>query len=92
VIQFVSDLRQVGGFSTGTPVYSNGEVNSIQHSVIKFVSDLRQTGVFLLVSSTNKTDCLDISEILLNVALNTLTLILYRFFIDVDMSFYGHKT
>jgi hypothetical protein len=42
VIKFVSDLRQVGGFSPGTPV-----------------------------SSTNKTDCHDITEILLKVALNT---------------------
>jgi hypothetical protein len=39
----VSDLRQVGGFSQGTPV-----------------------------SSTNKTDCHDIIEKLLKVALNTI--------------------
>jgi hypothetical protein len=43
--------------------------------VIKFVSDLRQVGV----SSTNKTDCHNItdyqlSDILLNVASNTITL------------------
>jgi hypothetical protein len=40
VIKFVSDLRQVGGFSLGSPV-----------------------------SSSNKTDCHDITEILLNVVL-----------------------
>jgi hypothetical protein len=43
--------------------------------VIKFVSYLRQVGVFLRgtpVSSTNKTDCHDITEILLKVALNTI--------------------
>ena len=54
-----------------------GEVYSIQHYVIKFVSDLWQVGGFLLsspLSSTNKTDCHDITEILLQVALNTITL------------------
>jgi hypothetical protein len=49
--------------------------------VIKFVSDLWQVGGFLwdlrFVSSTNKTDRHDITEILLNVALNTLTLTMY---------------
>ena len=50
---------------------------SIQHYVIKFVSDLRHVGGFLLgtpVSSTNNTDRHDIIEILLKVALNTITL------------------
>jgi hypothetical protein len=49
-----------------------GEVYSIQHYAIKFVSNLRQVGSFLpgtLVSSTHKTDCHDITEILLKVAL-----------------------
>jgi hypothetical protein len=42
--------------------------------VKKFVSDLRQVGGFLCipVSSTNKTDYHDITEILLKVALNTI--------------------
>jgi hypothetical protein len=56
--------------------YRSGEVYSIKHYVIKFVSDLRQVGSFLLgtpVSSTNKTDCHDITEILLKVALNIIT-------------------
>ena len=39
----------------------------------KFVSDLRQVGGFPRVSSTNKTYRHDISEILLEVALNTIT-------------------
>jgi hypothetical protein len=43
------------------------------HYVIKFVSDLRQVGGFLLVSSTNKTDRHDITEILLKVALSTIS-------------------
>jgi hypothetical protein len=40
----------------------------VQHYVIKFVSDLW----FSLVSSTNKTDRHDITEILLKVALNAI--------------------
>jgi hypothetical protein len=47
--------------------------------VLKFVSDLQQVGGFLLgtpVSSTNKTDRHDITEILLKVALNTITITL----------------
>ena len=53
----------------------HGEVYSIQHYVIKFASDLLQVGGFSLgtpVSSTNKTDRHDITEILLKVALNTI--------------------
>ena len=49
----------------------HGEVYSIQHYVIKFVSDLLQDGG-TLVSSTNKTDRHDITELLLKVALNTI--------------------
>ena len=44
-IRFVSDLRQVCGFFSGTPV-----------------------------SSTSKTDCHHITEILLKVAINTINL------------------
>ena len=51
---------------------------AIQHYVIKFVSDAQQVCGFLrqgtLVSSTNKTDRHDITEILLKGALNTITL------------------
>jgi hypothetical protein len=49
---------------SSNPVH--GEVYSIQHYVIKFVSDLRQVGRILkgtLVSSTNKIDRHDITEI-----------------------------
>ena len=52
----------------------HGEVYSIQHYVIKFVSDLRQVSGFTPdtpVSSMNKTDCHDVTEMLLKVALNT---------------------
>jgi hypothetical protein len=55
----------------------SGYVYSIQNYAIKFVSDLWQVGGFLRVlrvSSTNKTDRHDITEILLKVALNTITL------------------
>jgi hypothetical protein len=47
----------------------SGEVYSIQHYGIKFASDLRQIGGFLRcisVSSANKTDRNDITEILLS--------------------------
>jgi hypothetical protein len=61
-------------WSWSYPVF--GEVYSIPQYVIKFVSDLRQVGGFLdpctPVSSTNKTDRHDITEILLKVALNTI--------------------
>ena len=52
----------------------HGVVYSIQHYVIKFVSALRRSGT--PISSTNKADRHEIAEILLKVALNTLTLIL----------------
>ena len=59
----------------------SGEVYSIQHYVIKFVSDLRHAGRWISpgtpVSSTNKTDRHDIIEIFLNVALNTIALIIH---------------
>jgi hypothetical protein len=48
--------------------YVHGEVYSIQHYVIKFVKDLLHW--FSPVSSTNKNDRHDITEILLKVALN----------------------
>jgi hypothetical protein len=53
-----------------------GEVYLIQHSMIKFVSDLRQIGSFLWVlrfPPPIKSDHHDITEILLKVALNTIT-------------------
>jgi len=58
---------------------AHGQVYSIQHYVIKFISDLQPVQWFspgTQVSSTNKTDCHDIIEILLKVVLNTLTLTL----------------
>ena len=60
---------------SSNPVHD--EVYSILHYVIKIVSDLRQVGLWFssgtLVSSTNETDRhdIDIAEILLKVALNT---------------------
>jgi hypothetical protein len=59
VIKFVIDLWQVSGFLWVL-------------CVIKFVIDLRQVGGFLWVSSTNKTDCYEITEILLKVTLDTI--------------------
>ena len=53
------------------------EVYSIQHYVLKFVSQLRQVGGFLRVlqfPSLNKTDRHATADILLKVALNTITI------------------
>jgi hypothetical protein len=49
--------------------------------MIKFVSGLRQVGTS--ISSTNKTDRHHITEILLNVALNTITLTLIRKHLEI---------
>ena len=79
--------RMVVGFMTNYEIgayhhwscefeFRSDEVYSIQHCVIKFVSDLRQVGIFFLVlrvSSINKTDHHYVTEILLKVALNTIT-------------------
>jgi len=66
-----------------TEVVSSCEVYSIQHYVtVKFVSDSRQFGGFSpgtsVSSTTTKTDSHDITEILLKVALNTITYNLYN--------------
>ena len=55
---------------------AHGEVYSKQHYVIKFISDLLQVSSFSRYSGfpTDKTDCHDIAEILLKLALNTRTL------------------
>ena len=56
---------------------THGEVYSIQHYVMKFVNDLQKVGGFppgTPVSSTNKTDSRDITDTLLKVALNTVTI------------------
>jgi hypothetical protein len=56
---------------------THGEVYSMHHYVIKFVSDLQQVSGFppgFPVSYTIKTDCHDITEILLKVALSIITL------------------
>jgi hypothetical protein len=53
------------------PVY--GKVYSVQHFFIKNVSDLRQVVDFLRFPPPQKTDRHDITNILLKVALNTMT-------------------
>jgi len=54
------------------------DVYSIQHFVIKLVSDLRHVGRFLRIhrfSPSINTDHYDITEILLKVVLNTITVV-----------------
>ena len=71
---------------SSNPVH--GEVCSIQNNVIKVVSDLRQVWFFpgASVSSTNKTDCHNITEILLKVALNTINKTLTDLFEAIKMA------
>ena len=57
----------------------HGEVYLIQHYVIKFVSELLQVGGFLSFPPLNKTDRCNITEILLKVVLNTITLLFHVF-------------
>jgi hypothetical protein len=52
---------------TTNVVRSNPAHGSVQHYVIKFINDLRQVSGFSPVSSTNKTDRHDITEILLMI-------------------------
>jgi hypothetical protein len=65
----VSSVPIITNVVSSNPVH--GEVYSIQYYVIKFVSDLRQVGGFLHKYNTDRHD---ITEILLEVALNTITL------------------
>ena len=67
---------------------------SLPRPKVKFVSDLRQVGGFLwvLLSSTKKTYCHDIIEILLKVATNQRSIIWYRcqslcLFFDIPIYF-----
>ena len=52
--------------------HAHGEVYSIQHYLINFVSDLPACPWFSPISSNNKTNHHNITEILLKVALNTI--------------------
>jgi len=74
----------ISAYQSSNP--SHGDMYSKQHYVIKFIGDLRLVGFFsgTPVSSTNKTDRHDITEILLKVVLNTITLTLsLRFYIFI---------
>ena len=58
-------------FVSSNPVH--GEMYTMQHYVIKFITDsvsLQVSGFPGTPVSSNKTDCRDITEILLKVALN----------------------
>jgi hypothetical protein len=52
---------------------AHSEVYLTHHYVINFISDLRQVGGFFGVS-TNKTDGHDVSELLLNMTINSITI------------------
>jgi hypothetical protein len=73
----------VVGFKTTSAISSNpanGEVYSIQHEMLKFVRDLRKVGGFLRVKRfypQKKTDNLDITKILLKMALNIIIILLF---------------
>jgi predicted nucleic acid-binding Zn finger protein len=66
---------------------SSNSAQAIQHYMIKFVSDLQQVCGFMgtPVFFTNKTDCHDIPEILLKVALITINYH-YLQYISVDLN------
>ena len=59
---------------------SHGEVYSIQYYIIKFVRDFRWVSP---VSSTDTSDRQEITEILLKVALNTLTLLNLEYAVEL---------
>ena len=67
----------------------------MQDYVIKYISYLQQFGGFLLgttVSSTNKTDLYDITEILLKMALSTIikqsTTVTNKYMMSEKLKFY----
>ena len=75
--------RMVVGFRTTYAKFENrsGKVYSIQilyDKVSQWLAEGQQFSQGTPVSSTNKTDCHDITEILLKVALNTITLTLNK--------------
>jgi hypothetical protein len=76
VIVWLLDLQVLSiTFKVVSSNPAHGEVYSIQLYVIKFVSHLWKFSSGTPVSSINKTDRHDTTEILLKVALNTITLI-----------------
>ena len=71
VIQFVSDLRQIPHYV----IQFVSDLRRIPHYVIQFVSDLRQVGGFYSSTPVSSTNKFKTAEILLKVALNTITLL-----------------
>ena len=65
----------------------------VQHYMIQFVSGLRQDGGFLgsSFSSNNKTDRHDINDILLNVALSTITQATKQRYIHCEYIYIAHS-
>ena len=76
-VSYVLDQHtELGFYCASYHRLRSDDVYSIQHYVIKFVIDLRHVFSGTPVSSTNKTDCHDITEILLKVVLNNITVTL----------------
>ena len=74
MIKIVGDLWQVSGFLRVIKIVGDLWQVSGFLRVKKIVGDLWQVGGFLRVSCTTKSDRHGITEILLKVALNTITL------------------
>ena len=73
---------------------SNCVITSLLAMYVLELATARWFSLGTLVSSTNKTDCHDITEILLKVALNTLTLLglnfpPFTFLMDIENFFYN---
>jgi hypothetical protein len=73
---------------------SNCVITSLLAMYVLELATVRWFSLGTLVSSTNKTDCHDITEILLKVALNTLTLVglnfpPFTFLMDIENFFYN---
>ena len=74
VVESITTYMQSMPIATNVVSSNPVQVYSIQHTVIKFVSDLRHVGGFLRFPPPIKLTTHDITEILLKVALYTITL------------------
>ena len=73
------NLCEISTFTWGSTAATHGELYLIHHYMIKFATG-RWLSPGALVSSTNKTDCHNVTEVLLKVVLNTITLVLWFYY------------